>query len=425
MRRQRHQRASSPLSRALGASLIVAALAGCSDGDGAAGGAGGTTEGTVYAMVTHVWSDEGPTGYVALMNRLDVESVALENAREFPGYTSAGVAAGQLLVNPSAEDPTIERYRITDDLTWEQTGALSFANEGAEEVGFYRQYSSRDHASVDVDITGRVIWDPTAFEVHGLGPNTDLPLQRDGLDLFANLNRTNFVFDDATLRPFSYHDQDWFRWSPDTRVAVYDPATHAPRELLSAPCPGLDTITRDEDGNTYLGTWEYSALSPLMGIGAAPCVVRLTPDNAIDESWSVDLTDVTGGRQVVNFRYVGAGKAIGAVLHAEEYGEDFDFARLAENVDDFWATVAQFHRLWFFDLEARSAVPVSGIAAFEFVNPWYSHATLDGRTFVFLGDGSNGSSNYNRTVVYEVDDRGQATQRFDVPGAVIQWMRVR
>src|SRR5690606_17592125 len=176
--------------------------------------------------------------------------------------------------------------------------------------------------------------------------------------LFANFNRTYFVFDNEVLRPFSYHDQDWFRWSAETRIAVYDPTTHEPRDILNAPCPGLDTITRDEDGNTYLGTWEYSALQPLMGTGAAPCVVRLTPQNTLDEAWGPELTDMTGGRHVVNFRYVGGGKAVAAVLHAAEYGDGYDFTRLAAEVDDFWATAAHFHRLWIFDLEARSAAPV-------------------------------------------------------------------
>jgi hypothetical protein len=68
------------------------------------------------------------------------------------------VAAGQLLVSPSAEDLTIERYRITDSRDWVNTGALSFLNAGAAEVGFYRQYVARDRvAYLDVDITGRVL----------------------------------------------------------------------------------------------------------------------------------------------------------------------------------------------------------------------------------------------------------------------------
>jgi hypothetical protein len=409
----------------LSATLLALAAA-CSADPDDTGGPGGSDTSPVYAMVTLVWSDEGPTGYVSLSESLDIDDVSLPSAREFPGYTSVAVAGGHLLVNPSWEDLTIERYRVTDALDWVENGTLSFANEGVEAVSFHTQYIRRDRSAyLDLDVTGRVVWDPIDFAI--AGPRTDnvLELQRDGMDLFANWNRTQFVFGDAIVRPFSYHDQDWFRWSASSPIVVYDPSTHDASEVIDAPCPGLDSITRDEDGNTYLGTWEYSALHPLMGTGAAPCTVRLTPDLTLDAAWNTDLTTITGGRHVVNFRHVGGDKAIGAVLHAEEYGERFDFSSLAENVDDFWATAARFHRLWMFDLQEQSAAPVTGIDDLEFVNPGFFHATLDGRTFVFLGDGNNGSNNFNQTVVYELDARGRATRRFEVPGSVTQWVRVR
>jgi hypothetical protein len=406
--------------------LALAVFSGCSNGSGGLSDAENSTDEPVYALTALVWADDGPTGYVALTHDVDIEAVSLADAREFSGYTSAAVADGHLLVNPSWEDLTIERYRITDDLGWSAAGTLSFANEGPEAVSFHTQYLRRDHAAyLDVDVTGRVLWDPIDFMILSARTDTALALQRDGLDLFANLNRTQFVFADTILRPFSYHDQDWFRWASDTQIVVYDTTTHEPSDVLEAPCPGLDSITRDEADNTYLGTWEYSALQPLMGTGAAPCTVRLTPDNALDRSWNADLTGMTAGRHVVNFRYVGGGKAIAAVLHAEEYGDGFDFTRLIENTDDFWATAARFHRLWMFDVTARTAAPITGIDAFEFVNPGFFHASIDGRTFVFLGDGNNGSNNVGETVVYELDASAHATRRFAIPGSVTQWVRVR
>jgi hypothetical protein len=401
--------------------LTVACLtAGCAAGDGEDHGVPAES---AYALVTLVWNDEGPTGYVALTAGLDVSGPGLETAREFPGYTSVAAVNGHLLVNPSWEDLTLERYRITDELAWEDAGALSFANEGVEAVSFQTQYMGREHAAyLDIDVTGRVLWDPTDFGIVGRRNDTVLP---DSLQLFANFNRTTFTFGDTILRPFSYHDQDWFRWAPDSPLVVYDTATHEPTAVVDAPCPGLDSITRDERGNTYLGSWEYPALHGLMGTGVPPCVVRLTPDNTLDPSFDSDLTSLTEGRFVANFRYVGGGRAIAAVLHAEEYGDDFDFASLAEAPDDFWANTARFHRLWMFDLNARAAAPVTGIAAFEFVNPSFFHAVLEGRTFVFLGDGNNGSNNVNETAVYELDASGHATQKFTVAGSVTQWVRVR
>jgi hypothetical protein len=406
-----------------GGGALATLFAGCGDGAPGAVPDGSTSE-PLYALVTLVWSDEGPTGYVALTKTLDVPNVALEQAREFPGYTSVGVVDGHLLVNPSAEDPTIHRYQIDDDLGWADRGTLSFANEGVESVGFFTQYIRRDHeAYLDVDVTGRVIWDPVAFTILGRSADRVLPLQRDGLDLFANFNRTYFAFAGDVLRPFSYHAQDWFTWGSDSKIVVYDAVTRDPKNVIDAGCPGLDTITRDESGNTYLGSWEYPALHPLMGTGAPPCVTRLTPDNSVDASWNTDLGDMTGGRLAVNFRYIGSGKAIAAVLHAEEYGPDFDFAGLAANVDNFWSTASHFHRLWMFDIGARAAAPVSGVEAFPFVNPGFFHAAIDGRTFVFLGDGS--TNNPPETVVYEVGAGGPATRRFAVPGTVTQWVRIR
>ncbi len=132
---------------------------------------------------------------------------------------------------------------------------------------------------------------------------------------------------------------------------------------------------------------------------------------------------MTGGRFVVNFRYLGGGKAVGAVLHAEEYGEGFDFKNLVQNVDAFWETALRFHRLWMFDLEAGTAAPVRGIDAFTFISPGFFHTTLDGRTFVFLQDGM--SADYARTIVYEFDKAGNATRHSEVTGNLIQWLKVR
>jgi hypothetical protein len=116
-------------------------------------------------------------------------------------------------------------------------------------------------------------------------------------------------------------------------------------------------------------------------------------------------------RFVMNFRYVGGGKAIGSVLHKEEYGADFDFTKLAQDPDAFWASTPEFHRLWMFDIDAGSAAPVTGIDDFEFVNPSFFHSVLDGRIFVFLGDGNSGTINFSETVVYELDRQGHATVR--------------
>ena len=75
----------------------------------------------------------------------------------------------------------IYRFRIADNLGWTETGTLSFLNEGVESIGFFRQYLRRDHeAYVDVDVTGRVIWDPTALIILGRSADDTLPFSAMG-----------------------------------------------------------------------------------------------------------------------------------------------------------------------------------------------------------------------------------------------------
>lgn len=379
-----------------------------------------SSAGAVYALSTLVWGVEGATGYVTLTDTLDLDRVSLEGAREFPGYTSIGVAGGQLLVT-NAEDPTIYRFAVDADLGWEDRGRLSLLNLGVTDSGFYRQYLQRDAlAHAEIDVGQRALWDPIGFEVAGTQIDSQLVLQRDGLDLFANYNRAYFVFEGPVVRPFSYHDQDWFRWADDSLLVVYDPGTNAERSVIEAPCPGLDTITQDERGNLYFSSWEYPALHALVGTGAAPCVARVTPERRLDVDWAPDLTAWTGGRHVMNFRYLGQGKAIGAVLHSEKFGAGFDFASAFSDIDAFWDASALHYRLWMFDLEAGTAAPVRGLPDDD-LSPSYSHAQLEGRTFLLRE-----ASDFSLTSVYELGVDGEATERFKViGGSSYQWVKLR
>jgi hypothetical protein len=378
----------------------------------------------VYALSYVVWSEEGPTSYVALSHSLEMSEEAFRNAREFPGYSTLAAVGGRLLV-AGAEEPTITRFAITDELGWQESETLSFANYGLAEdaAGFYRQYFLNENtAYAEFDVTKRVVWNPSTLVLEVPMEDSTLALERNGLLLYGNYNRSFFVSGDRVLKPFSYHDEDWFIWSPNTLVAVYDAQTNLESAVVDAPCPALDTLSRDESGNTYLSTWEYSTLHALTGSGALPCVVRLKPDNTLDATWNTDLTDLTLGRQIKNFRYVGGGKAVAAVLHDEEYGEGFDFSGYLANVDDFWANEGRYHRLWSFDLDARTAAPVSG-TAFDYIYPGFFDARFDDRYFLFMTAGDTNQA--AGTVMQELAADGSATTLFTIPGEALQWVRLR
>jgi hypothetical protein len=194
---------------------------------------------------------------------------------------------------------------------------------------------------------------------------------------------------------------------------VYDRAGEE-ASILNAPCPALDTISRDEAGNSYFSTWEYPALHALVG-RPAPCVARVDADGTLGTL--PDLTQWTGGRQIKLFNYVADGKAIAAVLHDEEYGE-MEFASLDQG--GFWDIEGLHYHLWWFDLEQQEARPLEGIAEGYDVSSTYSFSRLGGRSFLFT---SNADSSI--TKVYELDAAGNASERFEVPGLAYQWIQVK
>jgi hypothetical protein len=239
-----------------------------------------TEDPSLYAMLYLVWSDDGPTGYVALSDSLERSSVTLNESREVPGYASMAAVGGDLLI-ASGDEPSVTRYTIGEDLSWQSGPTLSFANQGVEAAGFFRQFIAADDlAFAELEVNKRVVWDPTALEIRGVKETSQLALERDGLALFANYNRSYHRLGGSVLRPFSYHDEDWYEWSPDTQLVVYDAATQEETQILDAPCPGLDTVTVDEDGNSYFSTWEYPALHGLAG-RAAPCVTKVNADGTL------------------------------------------------------------------------------------------------------------------------------------------------
>lgn len=371
-------------------------------------------EPSLYAMLYLVWSDDGPTGYVALSDTLERSNVSLDDSREVPGYASMAAVGGDLLI-ASGDEPSITRYTIGADLSWQSGPTLSFANQGVEAAGFFRQFiAADDTAYAELEVNKRVVWDPTALEIRGVKETSMLPLERDGLALFANYNRSYHRFQGNVLRPFSYHDEDWYEWAPETQLVVYDASTQEESAILEAPCPGLDTVTTDEAGSSYFSTWEYPALHGLTG-RAAPCVTKINADGSLGTM--PDLTQWTDGRQLKLFNYIAEGKAVAAVLHHEDYG-DVDFAGL--DIDGFYEIEGLHYRLWLFDLEQQSARPLEGIAEGYDVSSTYSVAKLDNRTFLFLS--AEDSSN---TKVYELDASGAVTERFEVPGVVYQWAKVR
>jgi hypothetical protein len=216
------------------------------------------------------------------------------------------------------------------------------------------------------------------------------------------------------LRPYSYYDADDLS-GPVSQIAAYNPSTHLETAGIEAPCPDLSVSSQDEAGNTYFSTWFYNPTLALYGDGPAPCVVRIKPDLTLDTGFTTDFTQLTGGKYVKVFRYLGNGKAIASVLDQETLEADFS-GEYDEDVDAaIWE--ADHWRLWMFDLEAGTAKPIEGV---ERAGSTFMWAKFGERTFVFQRHADVG-----RTQVYELQADGTATERFDTEGWFYDWVRVR
>src|SRR5262245_27252116 len=223
----------------------------------------------------------------------------------------------------------------------------SYCSTGGS-AGFDRHwFLNSTTAYVTLDVTKRVIWNPTTMTIEGVAEDSALELTRDGLVLDAAFNRQPRILGGPILKPFYYRDDEWYRFGPTTPIAVYDPATHRETSIIDVPCPALEVESRDEAGNAYFSPWSYGPEPGLFGEGPEVCIRRIKPDNTLDESWGSQLTTWTGGRPVMVFRYMGGGKAIGTVLHTDEANVDYS----AGYTDEAALELTGKYRLWLFDLE--------------------------------------------------------------------------
>lgn len=399
--------------------VLVAVACGTESGDTSNdSNVGDESLGPVYALVTQVYGPEDRTVYFWLTDTLDPEEVTLKDAREYPGVTNLNVVGERVLVS-SGQEPTITEFEIGPDLEWQEGRTLSFGRYPLyDNANWYYQFVLDEHtAYLPFDGSKRVVWDPSEMTITAVMDDSSVVFEQDTLLLEAGGNRNGVSYRDRVLQAFFYRDEDWYEFGEESVIVAYDPETHEENDVIVAPCPGLALATLDEEGNTYFSTWDYSPGLALYGEAKAPCAVKVTSDGELDESWTTDFLDQTDGRFVMNFRYVGDGKAIANVLHDEELEIDRDGPSDIDVILSLWETGPHW-KLWMFDLQSDSAWPIEGINVE--LGSGAQFAVLDGRTFVFVP-----FDDWSRTKVYELDDDGVAREHFEILGDVFKWVRVR
>jgi len=402
--------------------LLTTLAAGCSSstsetpngGNGAGADAGAA--GPLYAMMLQVYGTEDRTVYVSLSNTLDITSTNIETAREFPGVANLAAIGGKLLISSGIE-PKITEFEFGANNAWIEGRSVSFSNYAlSDNANFYYQFVvDPKNALLPYEGTKRIHWDPSEMAIRGSIDDTTLVPSEPNLTLEPGGNRNGVQFDGGSvLQAFFYHDNDWFTYGTKSHVIAYHPGSFAEKSVVDVACPGLSIATRDEQGNTYLSSWDLPT-STLKGTTPATCIAKFGPDNQL--LTTLDPRTWTGGRFVNNFRYVGGGKAFGNVLHHEALG----VTATGQLTDEQLTNVGNdgpHWKLWLFDLAKNTGVEVQGIDVP--IAGGAQMATLSGRTFLFVP-----YQEYGRTKAFELTPDGKATLRFDTAGDVFKWVQVR
>lgn len=383
--------------------LALALATACAGGDGAAP----SREPPRYAVAYTVFGEAQTMTYVNLLESLDVAAVDPADASEHPGWATIAAAGGKLFVS-SGEAPEITRYGIGAAGALVREGSVHFGQYGLASAPFYKNvFVGEGVAYMNLEQVDRVLWDPLGLTIAGTGEAPGVPEQRDGMNVFAAYDRGIAVRGGDVFQPFYWTDPDFHAYHPTSQIAVYG-ADHQLATLLDVPCPALDTVTEDEEGNLYFSIWSGTAAYRILDPENAPqsCAVRIRAgERAVDAGWTRRFEELTGGRETAMFRYLADGVGIVAVLHHERITIAPDTHPWTINYGSNW-------KMWRVDLDAWTATPIDELP--WFAGGYYSFE-IDGRTLVLLP-----SADFASTRAYEVAVDGTVTPRFETPGWAYQ-----
>jgi hypothetical protein len=373
---------------------------------------GETYTSPLYVIQSLIFGDEGQSSYVLLRDELVAEpTITLDGqGREFPGYSPADPVNGKLAVG-SGDSPTLQFFSISDAKNWADEATISFSGFTTEALAGNVAVSP-SKAYVPFQRTNHSKYDPETFEISGeVGAPPDIPLSREGA-LIANRGFGQQLRDGLLFQPYYFADEGFQSYSPDSMIAVIDTTTDTIAPSTSAPCPHLHITTADEDGNLYFSNGQGSIAAALLTPGNAPnCFARINAgETTVDPSSITWFRDLAEGREGSNLFYIGGGKALFNVYHAErdDIGPDSEFA----TVD-----MSSSYHLWTLDLATGAAAMLDGI---DFAGGQFTALRVDDRTIITIP-----AADYSSTTFYELTADLTLTKLFDVQGWAFKTFRLR
>ncbi|MEY2931845.1 MAG: hypothetical protein RL033_2594 [Pseudomonadota bacterium] len=405
--------------------------AGSGSSGGTAGGAtGGATPGStgvetvvepvlpapgpIFAVPSEVYGADFATSnsYIPLVPSLDVERIEINRAREVTGRASVA-AIGPWLFVASSSAPVVERFELAPDGSLREAGRISFMNYGLPEFfaidAWGAVFISPEKAYLFNGNDGsQVIWNPTTLEITGEIPG-------------PGISRMGYSFESVVAvrgnrmyRIFTLLNYEAWEFPPAPQyLAVYDLTTDTLINTVEeSRCPQLYSRPFiDERGDIYFSGWVWTPGLTLTSDYPASCALRvLAGQDTFDPSWQLDFAaEVTQGREAAVMRYLGGGKALLDVFHAER-------ATIVPGTDPQELSNTPNWRLWSIDLESKTGAPVEGL---DFRAGGYQDVEVGGRTFLMVPNDS-----YSETTALEVVD-GHAAPRFVIQGSAYHMVKLR
>ncbi len=393
------------------AALLGLSSSACSDDDSSDPAGTGSSTGPLYAVVTQLASSEEALSYLKTLDGLEPQKVDLDDSREFTGLADAWVWEGALYI---AEQETMEITKFSvegSELVAEES--VNFGDYGLDALAFWvNAFVSPTKAYVVNGTTEYIVWNPKTMEIEGTVPMPELE-EKDGLEPFASYtDRSIAVRDGLFYHPFYYTNDDYFEYAQNSSIAVYDIETDELVRVIDAPCPGLDQVTQDEEGNLYFSPWTYAPAAAALAGQPSACVVKIAPESN-EAELVFSPKDATGGLEGGVFRYTGDGKGMLAVFdpdHASE--EDMEDPQSVA-----WGNNWKF---WSYDLETQEADENDSIG-------WNAGSAygsvIDGKSYIYMPT-DNGTDEGGSTI-FDISNPNEAKELFTVDGWTMRLIKLR
>ncbi len=322
------------------------ATGGCSDDD-----SDSDVGGQAFALSTIVFGPDQSSLFVLLLDSLEDANTDLANAREFPGSADMWVHNGFVYIGNN-EDLSVTKFAVEGGQLVQQS-RVSFSSFGPTSVAFWNNsFVALDKAYMSNGPNEYIVWNPDSMETLGTIELDDWAPPSGFVARHGFHDRSAVIRDGKLYHPFYFSDESFFLHHTTSFIAVVDIETDTVEEVLEAPCPGLDYVTRDDDDNLYFSSWVFAAGGAAVLEQPKTCIVQLAAGSSMPAVWS-GFDALTSGLEGAALYHVGDGMGIFAALDPDRATGDASDAAAV--------TFGAHWRLWTVRFDDHSATLIEEV----------------------------------------------------------------